>query len=358
MLLALGACFSLTATVADAQNDHTTKRKLVNGALNTVQILKDTLVFIPDQQTKVLYIGNNLKQMTAYKKLDSLKILLISDLEEARKNPAFPIDSKMTHYFVHPGGKRRLKSESTDYMEQEVNIAKEKKSLDLDLPPYGYIIYDLSNNYECQIFVKQPEQISALKNINFNECLATVAANRRLQYKNFRLDLEKTQQGWSIKDKYGLKRNSSIVLLPTVGVGLMGSRWSPQLGVELMYMHTNKHAVPDFKTGLAWSIYTFTDLKDNKLSDLTLINSTDFKFMWHVSSKIGTRPKWGGFQIGLVNDKTRDWLGGKSAGKELLLQNAFKFGVSFEGIGPFNFSIDQIGTSAGYFYGATIKLAF
>jgi hypothetical protein len=358
MLFALGACFSLTTTVVYAQKDHATKRKLVNAVLNDVEILKDTLIFIPDPQTKVLYIGDNLKQMTAYKKLDSLKFLLISDLEEARKDASFPVDSKMTYYFVHPNGKRRLKAESADYMEQEVNIAKEKQSLDLDLPPYGYIIYDLSTNYQCQIFVKQPEQISTLKNINFNECLTVVAANRRLQYKNFRLDLEKTQQGWSIKDKYGVKRNSSVILLPTIGIGLIGSRWSPELGVELMYMHNNKHAVPNFKTGLAWSMYTFTDFKDGKLSDLALISSTDFKFLWYVTPKRGSRSKWGGFQIGLLNDKTRDWLSDHYSVQDGPLQHAFKFGISFEGIGPFNFSIDQITAKNCVFYGATIKIAF
>ncbi|MEO6904382.1 MAG: hypothetical protein ABI315_14680 [Bacteroidia bacterium] len=358
MLKALGACFTLMTLVIHAQLDPSTRRKFFNNGTDQTLILNDTIIFTPDAQTKIFFIGDNLKRMVAFGKIDSLKTLLINDLEEAKKNPSFPVDSKMTHYFVHPNGKRRLKTESADYIEQEVNVAKEKQSLNLDLSPYGYIIHDLSNDYEIQIFVKEPAQISALKDVNFNESIAVVAENRKLQKKNFRLDIEKTQQGWTVRNKFSVKNNSSIVLVPAIGVSLIGSRWSPIFGADVLYMYSNKHARPIFKTGFGWLPYTFTDLKDDKLSDLSLISCLELKFLWNASLKTSAKSKWAGFQVGWLQDKTYAWTGNTAFQHPGPLNNAFKVGFLLEGIGPFNFSIDQVYLNLTLIYGVTFKIAF
>ncbi len=355
---ALGVCFTLVTLVSHAQLDHSAKQMFINNGADRALILNDTIIFMPDPHTKVFFIGDDLKKMAVYGKIDSLKMLLITDLEEAKKNPSFPAYSKMTHYFVHPNGKRRLKAESADYMEQEVDVAKEKQSLNLDLPPYGYIIHDLSNDWELQIFVKEPEQISGLASVKLNESIAVIAKNRKLQNKNFRLDIEKTQQGWAVKNKFSVKHNSSIVLVPAIGISLIGSRWSPFFGADVLYMYSNKHARPIFKTGFGWLPYTFTELKDDKLSDLSIISCLEVKFLWNASLKTSAKSKWVGFQAGWLQDKTYAWTGNVAFQNPGPLNNAFKVGFLLEGFGPFNFSIDQVYLNTALIYGVTFKIAF
>ncbi len=124
----------------------------------------DTILMLIRDRVKVMFIGNDLSEMADFKKVDSLKVLFINDLEEARKQSSYPMDSRTTHYFVHPNGKRRLKAENEDYSESDIDLTAEKSSLGLDLPPYLYIIHDFSSNYELRIYLEHPEELSRVFN--------------------------------------------------------------------------------------------------------------------------------------------------------------------------------------------------
>ncbi|MGZ4118973.1 MAG: hypothetical protein ACXVPY_15900, partial [Bacteroidia bacterium] len=281
MFQALWACFALASATVSAQ---TSSKSAFN----------DTIIFMPDTQSKVILIGDQLSEMSSYKKIDSIKTLFINDMEEARKQASFPVNSKTTHYFVSPSGKRRLKAESEDYPEQEIDVAKEKRSLDLDLPPYEYIIHDFSSNYECQIYLKDPEQLKGLKDVNFSESLITIANNKKLFRKNFRLDLEKDGSAWKIKNKFGPPSSETIEMTGTFGASLIGGKLSPLASAALWFAHTNKHNIPVFKAGLCFSSNIFTDLKDEKFSDLTALRTYEIKFLVDMSGAKKAKPQWFG----------------------------------------------------------------
>ncbi len=311
------------------------------------QQIKDTIIFTPDAQTKVILTGDELKQMVKYKKIDSLKLLFISDLEEARKQPAFPVNSKTTYYFVSANGKRRLKAESEDYTEQEINIATEKKSLDLNLPPYEYIIYDFSNNYECHIYLKDPEQISALKNINFGESFTAIEKNKKLMMRNYRVDLAKEDNRWKVKDSASLK-SMSIYVGPAFGMSLIGSKASPMINVNAIFEKNYKNGIPFYKFGIGYTANVFTEMTDKKLSDLTLLSSYEIKYMLNYNLRTSnSKPKWIGPEIG--------WLTEQHNGP---LNNKFKAGIIMDGVGPVGFSFDVIFLQPRVMTGITVRLNF
>src|SRR4051794_2642149 len=114
MLYALWICFGLSTTI-NAQNNNSTS------STDDENRYRDTIMIIPSPESKVLLIGNGMKSLVKSPGIDSLKNLMINDVNNARKQASYPASAKVTHYFVSPNGKRRLKTESEDYTEPVVN---------------------------------------------------------------------------------------------------------------------------------------------------------------------------------------------------------------------------------------------
>ena len=337
MLLGSWAIFALSISVAQADDDNENKT------------YRDTIVLAPDENTKVLFIGNNLKEMVKYTRLDSLKLLLIEDIKKAEKQANYPMAPKTTHYFVTATGKRRLKTEGEDFLEPEVNVEKERQSLELNLPPYTYIIHDLAANYECYIYVKDSGQIKALSNESFNDALSSIASDKKLLRHTFRVDLEKKNDLWKLQDHYR-STEDLIELTPSFGLGLIGNQWSPTLGGDVQLMLSNRYGKPAFKSAFGLSGYTFMQSNNNEISGLNFVTAYCFKFSGNLSSLSpgSSKAKWAGLEGG--------WMKASRGGS---LDGAYKIGFLSEGFSVFNFSFDIIRTkNKNSIYGVTLMFPF
>lgn len=336
--MALWAClaFSLSTNAQSEQNC------APNENANRSQ---DTIIINPMEGIKIILIGKNSKDLDLYNNLDSIKTLFLSDIDQAIKNNTYPTDAVLTHYFVHPNGKRRLKAENEDFTQSTVDVKKEMRSMTLQLPPIEYILYALQNNYQCHIYVKDRNELTKLSGISLKDALAAATEDKQTIKQNTRIEIEKTNEHWMIKDKRRT-RLDFLELSPAFGISLIGSRWSPTAAFDLSILFQNKYGIPSIKTGISYGVNSFADWNTESFSNMSIVASYDFKFMTNTSD---SKAKWVGLQFGYM----------KSYEKSGPLHNRFKAGFVAEGFGAFNFGFDVIFLQdKKSVYGMTLKVPF
>jgi hypothetical protein len=315
MLLTAGLCSTLYLPAISAQNESKGRE------------LRDTIVIKPDADVQIFFMGNNLREMAKYKKADSLKTLLIDDWEKARHEPSYPATSKTTHYFVHPNGKRRLKAESDDYQEPALEVRKEIQSLSLNLPPYEFIIYDLANNYEIQLYFNKPDQLADLKNINLNEAISSITGDAQALKAYYRVDLENSSGQWKM-NKHFSNRKLEIGMVGSINLSAIGSQLSPGISLGACFTLTDKLAIPVFGIDLLYNQYFFGGNINNNFGNLNgaqsidlriLYNDNLFKNVKHYTKQHGASD-WAGFDFGYMLPSTAD--------VSSPLGNNFKMGLS------------------------------
>ncbi len=317
MLLTAGACLVLSLRTIHAQS------------IDTPPSLRDTLVIKLNTDVQIFFVGNNLGKMVKYKKADSLKTLLIADWEKAKQEPSYPAASKITHYFVHPNGKRRLKAENADYQEPLLDIEKEKRSLSLNLPPYEYVIYDLANSYELHIYFKNPDQLASLINISLNSAIHSIAGNEEMQNGYCRVDIENKSGEWKAEKKFGAK-TLTIGLTTCANLNLIGSQWSPGLGVGLSGRFTDKRSIPVFGIDLLFNDNVLANFTSTEFTNFYEIESIDMRVFYNPRHNTQGKSIWIGLDFGYVLSPQ---LG--------LLNNNFKGGFSLN-FKQFNLAFDAI----------------
>jgi hypothetical protein len=320
LLLALWLCFGLSLTSAFAEEP---EKDL---------IIQDTIIFLPDSNVKVLFIGDAMKEMTSCQRIDSVKMMLISDVEKAQARAGYPVAAKTTHYFISTEGKRRLKAESEEYLEQGVDVEKESRSLQLGLLPYAYFIHDLVSGYEIQIYLSDPSQLKLLKNYNLSAAISTIAADKKMKRNSFKTELERRDNEWILKSTKR-RRNDLLEITPNFGFGLFGNQWSPAVGLDLRLTLTNKYGLPSYRFGFGLVGYTFTHDNSLDFSNVNFLQSYNLTLMANLSAYDTkyTKAKWFGVSGGLLN--TTDDSG---------LDKRYKAGIVAEGFVPFSFSFDII----------------
>lgn len=282
VLLALGTCLALSFQM-NAQNGDETS------------VYRDTLILAPNEHVKVLFIGRSMETMALYNRADSLKDYFLIDLRKARQQPAYPSGSKLTYYFVHPNGKRRLKAESEDYQEPALNVTKEIQSMALNLPPYAYIIHDIASGYELQIYLTDPDELSLLANIDLNEAIHTLLKSKRSERRFSNIAL-KMENGLWVRKAAANKKKNALEVHTSLGMGIVGSQLTPELGFELVYLLTDRYSIPMFKVGLSSQYNLFTEYSRKEFSDLYPVSSYNVIFMVHEGSSSSLR--WVGFEAG------------------------------------------------------------
>ena len=337
LLIALWACLALSISKAQETKDEKSSSATTK--------YKDTLLITPSSDVKILILGNFENDLSNLEDVDTLKQFLINDVLNARKQVGYPMDSKLTHYFVAESGKRRLKTESDDYQEPEINVAKEKRAIRLDLYSHEYIIYAMKNNYECHIYLKDANNLENLSRINLTEPLNAAKADRWIVRQNTRINLNLENEKWAVKDHKGSKQDM-LELSPSFGMTLLGSRWSPTIAFNLSILLTNKYGHGYLKTGLSYDLNSFADWKDNEIWNISLLHSFSFNIMTNLSD---TKQRWFGLEAGILKSKP-----GRSP-----FNNDYKFGFITEGFGSFNYSFDVILMgNKQHIYSLGLKLPF
>ncbi len=318
MLNASWACFALI---------------LLNLNLATAEevVKKDTIQFNSDQGCKILFIGDNVVQMTGFTGIDSLVSMLNDDLRKASAQSDFPSNPRIVHYFVTENGKRRLKAEDNESMEPPVDINAEKQSLLLDLPSNVYFIYDLKDNYEIRIYVNDKKQLESLVT-NFQVGLKVIKDDIKSIKSNYKVTLNRSATGWVVVDKQR-KRNDMIEMSPNFGLGLIGNTWSPSVGADLSLIFSNKYGLASVKFGATFSGFTFAVNGGMDFSKINFVQSFGLKAMYNISDSYdhSYKSRWVGLSGGMLK-----------ADKNSILNKSYKFGFVAEGFGAFNFSFDAI----------------
>ncbi len=336
LLIALWACYAMTAA------------GLTAGENETVSQYNDTIIIVPDSSVKIIFIGENMEGMSSYLRIDTVKTMLINDVQKAQSRPDYPASAKTTHYFISADGKRRLKAESQDYLEQEVNIEKESRSLSLGLPPYGYFIHDLKYGYEIQIYLSDPEKLKSLSTYDLGKAIS-LTGDKDVYKNNYRADLERRESEWILTNKNRL-RSDMIEIVPSFGFGLIGNQWSPAVGIDMRLSLTNKYGVSAYRFGFSFLGYTFTHSNTMDFENLNFVYSYTGKIMFNLMSyeKSDRSAKWFGL--------TGGWM---KSSEESQLKNRFKAGIIAEGFGPFSFAFDVIFLKdKNAVYGMTMLLPF
>lgn len=339
MLLALGLCYALMVNNSNAQPFFSRETaEAYDKGIN----YRDSFMLMPDESCKILFIGNHLEEMVNYTALDSTINLLIADVTKARMQPDYPGQSKLTYYIIHPNGKRRLKAENEDYA-VPVNVADEARSLYLDLPPYVYVIYDLTNSYQIQIYLKNPDELTKLTNSNLKDALTAASLNKKTLIKNYRIDLTKLNEYWKVEKSYGNKLDA-IEAGEALGVGLIGSKLCPALDFNFALVLSDKYRHPYFKTAIALCVYSYADWSKTEISNMGFLVSYDLKLMGNISVD---KQRWFGVQGGMITSGYHT---------ESPFNSRFKGGIVSEGIGVFNISLDFINVKKKeWIYGFTLK---
>lgn len=333
LLLATGLCFALTFPALGQEQNQTT-------------ISNDTIIFMPDQDMRVILSGDNLKQLAGYARIDSVINMLIADVNQASAKADYPSEARTTHYFITAGGKRRLKSEGVDYLEPEVNVEAEKRSLELNLPAYRFIIYDLQENYQVDIYLKDPARLPELGKIKLNDALQVIVADKKVLRNNYRVDLAKNDNNWTLNEKARL-RSDAIEISPSFGLGLIGNSWSPYVGADLYLSITNKYGKHAYKFGLTYGGYAFTGNSSFDLSEINYVSTYSVKVLANVYPGLD-KARWFGLGFGRMKSSL-----------PTSFNNKYKFSILSEGFGPLNMSFDTylLGKKES-FYGLTMTFAF
>lgn len=318
LLLATGLSIALALTKSYAGDPETESGK------------NDTLIFSPITDSKVLIIGPDMSLFADYTKLDSVKSLFLSDMKKSQEQNSYPAGSKVTHYFVHPNGKRRIKAESTDFLQQGINVEEERKSLSLKLFPYSYILHDLESDIYCTIFLKEPSQLPSLETISFNDALRSLSADKKAARKHYRIDLEKEGSEWKHKSEFA-SHQDFLELTPSFGLGIIGGAWSPVLGAHLSLTFNNKYGLPKYKLSGSLNGYLFADYFNKTFSNFYPVHNYQLGFMFNFAPAKTSKANWFGLQGGYFQSRESGSLNG-----------AYKVGIMCEGFSVFNYSVDLI----------------
>jgi len=295
---------------------------------------QDTIIINISANIKILYIGNDLRDMVKFKNADSLKTIFMSDLQKAKENETFPAESKMIHYFVHPNGKRRLKAENDDYQAPDLNVEIEIRAMNLNLPAFVYMIHDVFTGYQLQIYLNDPKDIVELEEIRLNEAIRLIAADKKELRKYFTIE-EKFEYGQWSKIQPFSKKPMFFGIDPVLGVCVFGSKITPEIGIEFSYVFRDKYSVSRFKIGAASRTYFFSEYAAKEFFNFYLVDSYNLNFHALIPNSKSSVGKWAGVEFGFFSAK-----GG-------FLANNYKLGFIYA-YDFFQIGFDIINSSIGF----------
>ncbi len=187
-----------------------------------------------------------------------------------------------------------------------------------------------------------------LGEVSINDAIRFAKTNNKTELKrSYKVELSMENNTYKF-DKRTQGHFGSVELAPAFGVGLLGNTFAPVFGADIWLQFSNKYSVSQYKIGLALTAFPFVNSVGGEISSVSFVRSYDLKFAFNMNSKKNEESQWLGIQGGFTNSNEI-----KS------FNNAYKFGLLYEGKGPFNYSIDVIkDASKNTLYGFTVKLPF
>jgi len=275
--------------------------------------LKDSIIIHGSKDFKVLIIGDALSDLLKYKRADSIKTLFMTDWNQA-KAKGLSMNSRETHYIVHPSGKRRFKAESEDFQEPAFNLNRETQSLNLNLPTTVYYLYDLATGIDIQVYVSTPDLLTELANLSINDLLLLPVSDRYSLKRSTSVEIKRLETIWEVTWRQWPPKDQ-IEITSLFGAGLIGSKLSPEVGMRIALLRNDKYGEPKWSAGLSYQINLLTDYANNDFSNIGVIRSINAHWLMNRGGNGAALWKWIGLQAGYVH---------LSPG---VLNNSFKIGL-------------------------------
>lgn len=266
-LLALGLCLAWTVPSL-AQDD---KKEV------------DSVYITPFAGARIILVGKGMEKLLKENNLEVLKNKFIQDYQESAKDKDFPATAKNIIYLAGADGKRRLKAIPDEVA--PVNVKEEIKAFNSNLPPFHYTIYDLMKDYQYHIYLNGPEELDKLKAI---DCIKLIAGAKK----------EKNQLGikWArsteivpVDTVYFFKNFKGghpdrIALATTMGIGLINSSFSPNLGADFYFERVNKYGQPNYQIGVSFSSYILANYENKSFTSFYPISSYSLFYLKNYGS--------------------------------------------------------------------------
>jgi hypothetical protein len=347
MLMAYGICFVLAQSTVSAQKMSTPlqrerARNAIGPQVPNPQLKSksyfDTLVINLEGSDRILLVGEGWWWKARYGKADSLKILFLNDFEKAVSENSITKEVQNIHYFVHGSGKRRLKAETPEYTDSKVDVDYEIKRLNLDIPQYHYVIYDLQYRYELHIYINDPERIrDILTAFNLNDVIHLKEIDEKTIRTCYKIEIDVEDGNYKIgKKTRSWQRRISGTL--NLGTGILGNVVTPVMGGTLSLVSYDKYAIGKHKWELCGNHFPIVEMNSGKITGVSMIDSYDLRYMYNIY-RYEHRELWWGVQAGFMKSN-----------KQSSFNNAYKFGFAFakSGIGNFSFDIITYKYSKGF----------
>jgi hypothetical protein len=267
-------------------------------AQTTENKLQDSIILQPQPAVKIILTGAPLKELLNYKRIDTLLRLFKTDFAIAQESQLAP-GTKVVHYLVNTNGKRRMKAESEDFQEPAFNLHKEANAMLMELPAYGYYLYDLKYGIEVQIFCSSPEQLKGLDLEELKDVLQSQKLKKTEVRRTRSYVIRKNESAWNGAARIFAPKDV-LEINATFGLGVIGSKLSPETGVKIAILQTNRYGQPKWTAGLSFNLNLLTDFSNGDFTGIHAIQSLNGFFMASGSGIGEGLWKWVGVQAGYV----------------------------------------------------------
>lgn len=260
--------------------------------------MRDTLIIRLEGNNQVCIIASSFRQMSTYKKADSLLTLFVADAQRANAGKDYSNWPQTMHYLVQSEGKRRLKMQNNEFTEEEFDLSKEAYRLDENLPAYHYTVYDLGAAVELHMYLESADKITLLQRQSVDSAMKALLQFKKERRRYYRLELEEQNGAFKLGKTKGDKLDQ-IEISPDINAYLIGNQWTPTIGFEAKLTFRNKYGVPNFSFGGALMSYVFSDFSAGKFNGFTHNIGYDGRIAFNMNDE-GSKPYWFGIEGGVI----------------------------------------------------------
>lgn len=276
----------------------------------------DTLIVRLGGNNQVRVICASFDDLYKYSRADSLVSVFSTDIKKSFQDKDYTEWPQVMHYLVKGDGKRRLKIQSNEFTEEEFNLENEKYRLNENLPPFHYIIYDLSKSVEMHIYLESANKIDLFQQISIDSAIHKLTQNKKTCNKAYKIEVLHENDSYQL-GKYKGNKMYSINYSLDVNVFLIGSRSVPSGGGRFSLIFKDKYAKPLLSIGTAIIGYGFFDLINGTFK---VDAHAGYDFIWSMNiNKKQDAPIWFGFDAGIIKGKPTNTIGFKGQGYRLTM---------------------------------------
>ena len=268
----------------------------------------DTLIVRLGGNNQVRIVCASFDDLYKYSRADSLVSVFTTDIKKSFQDKDYGEWPQVLHYLVKGDGKRRLKIQSNEFTEEEFNLENEKYRLEENIPPFHYIIYDLSKSVELHIYMESADKINLFQQVSLDSAIHKLTQNKKTCNRNYKIEIVHENDSFRL-GKFKGNKMYSINYSSDVNVYLIGNRWVPTAGGKISLIFKDKYQKPQMSIGTAIVGYAFYDFTNGVFK---IDQHTGYNFIWSANiSKSNGAPIWFGIDAGIIIGQQTNEIGFK-----------------------------------------------